>query len=212
MSGAQPPAKLCIGLTGGIGSGKSTVAALFKELGAAIIDSDVISHQLTLPGGCAITAISAEFGAEYIDASGAMDRPRMRQRVFSDPAAKRRLERILHPLIRTQMLAETTIHSTGTAPYLMLVVPLLFEADAYRELVQRVLVVDCAESTQVERCLQRGGLLEAEVNAIMAQQLPRAERLRRADDILHNDSDLDSLRTQVQTLHQDYLTSGQSSN
>lgn len=212
MSGAQPPAKLCIGLTGGIGSGKSTVASLFKELGAAIIDSDVISHRLTLPGGSAIAAISAEFGAEYIDASGAMDRPRMRQRVFSDPAAKRRLERILHPLIRTQMLAETTIHSTGTAPYLMLVVPLLFEADAYRELVQRVLVVDCAESTQVERCMQRGGLLEAEVSAIMAQQLPRAERLRRADDILHNDGDLDSLRTQVQTLHQDYLASGQSSN
>lgn len=137
----------------------------------------------------------------------------MRQRVFSDPAAKRRLEGILHPLIRSQILTEAASHdAAGAAPYLMLVVPLLFEANAYRELVQRVLVVDCAESTQVERSMRRSSLQEAEVNAIMAQQLPRAERLRRADDILHNHGDLDSLRAQVQTLHQDYLARGRGGN
>ncbi len=196
-----------IGLTGGIGSGKSTVAALFRGCGVTVIDSDVISHQLTQPGGGAIAAIRAAFGEDYIDASGALDRPLMRQLAFSDPAAKRRLEGILHPMIRAQMLAQTRAANTGhtgTSPYLLAVVPLLFEA-GYHQLVQRTLVIDCAEATQVARAMRRSGLGEQEVRAIMAQQIARAERLRRADDIIQNDGDMEALRQQVGLLHQRYL-------
>lgn len=201
----KPRKKLCVGLTGGIGSGKSTVAAMFKEYGTAVIDSDTISHQLTQPAGAAIPSIRAAFGDDCIDASGALDRARMRQLVFSDPAAKRRLEAILHPLIRTHMLAEAEQALSAHSPYLLLVVPLLLETANYRELVQRVLVVDCAEATQVARAMQRSGLNEEEVHAIMSQQITRAERLRQADDIIHNDADLDSVREQVQQLHQRYI-------
>lgn len=193
-----------IGLTGGIGSGKSTVAALFGECGATVIDSDAISHQLTRAGGDAIAAICAAFGDGYIDASGAMDRQRMRQLVFSDPASKQRLESILHPLIRAQMLAQAK--ASGASPYSLLVVPLLFETRNYRELVQRILVVDCAEAIQVVRAMRRSGLSEEEIRAIMAQQIARAERLRRADDVIQNDGDMQSLRQQVGQLHLRYLS------
>ncbi len=202
-----PRNKLSIGLTGGIGSGKSTVAALFKERGVTVIDSDVISHQLTQPAGAAIAAIRTAFGDGYIDASGVLDRPRMRQLVFSDPAAKQHLEGILHPLIRAQILAQAQAANTdhaSTSPYLLLVVPLLFEA-GYHELVQRTLVVDCTEATQVARAMRRSGLGEQEVRDIMAQQIARAERLRRADDIIQNDGDMEALRQQVERLHQRYL-------
>ncbi len=205
MNNDLPHTKLWIGLTGGIGSGKSTAAIMFRECGAATIDSDVISHQLSGPGGDAIPAIRAEFGTAYVNASGAMDRVRMRQLVFSDIASKQRLEAILHPLIRAQLLAEAMLQDAGDCPYLVLAVPLLLESGAYRKLVQRVLVVDCAESTQIARSMQRSDLQEAEVRAIMAHQLARTERLREADDILHNDSDLTDLKTQVLALHQDYL-------
>lgn len=195
--------KLAIGLTGGIGCGKSTVAALFAQCGAAVIDSDAISHQLTGPDGAAIAAIRAAFGDGYIDARGALERARMRQLAFSDAAARQLLEGILHPLIRTRMLAEA--QAAATAPYLLLVVPLLFEATGYRALVQRTLVVDCAEDTQIARAMQRSGLSEEEVRAIMAQQIARTERLRLTDDIIENDAGLDALRLQVQQLHQRYL-------
>jgi dephospho-CoA kinase len=193
-----------IGLTGGIGSGKSTVAALFAECGAVIIDSDVISHRLTQPGGGAITTISTIFGENYIDASGALDRALMRRLVFSDEAAKQRLEAILHPLIRAQMLTEAE-KSADTAPYFLLAIPLLFEIANYRELVQRTLAVDCAETTQIARTIKRSGLSEQEVRAIMAQQISRAERLQRADDIIQNDAELDALKLQVTRLHRLYL-------
>lgn len=196
--------RLHVGLTGGIGSGKSTVAALFKEHGAAVIDSDTISHQLTQPGGVAIAAIRAAFGDDYIDAGGALHRAHMRQLVFADVAAKRKLEGILHPLIRAQMLAQA--QAANTAPYLLLVVPLLFEKGDYRTLVQRTLMVDCAPATQVARAMRRSGLGEQEVRAIMAQQITRAERLERADDIIRNDGDLDALRLQVERLHRHYLS------
>ena len=191
-----------IGLTGGIGSGKSTVATLFADCGATVIDGDAISHRLTQPGGAAIVAIRAAFGDDYIAADGALDRARMRQRVFSDPAAKLQLEAILHPLIRTQMLAQV---GASTAPYLLLVVPLLFEAAGYLDLVQRTLVVDCAEALQVTRAMQRGGLDEQTVRAIMATQMPRAERLRRADEFIKNNGSPDDLRRQVEQLHRRYL-------
>ncbi len=191
-----------IGLTGGIGSGKSTVAALFADCGATVIDSDVISHRLTQSGGSAIAAIRAAFGDDYINTDGALDRARMRQRVFSDPAARLQLEAILHPLIRVQMLAQA---ETSTAPYLLLVVPLLFEAAGYLGLVQRTLVVDCTEVLQVARAMQRGGLDEQTVRAIMAAQILRAERLRRADEFIQNNGSPDDLRRQVEQLHRRYL-------
>ncbi len=191
-----------VGLTGGIGSGKSTVAALFADCGVTVIDSDAISHRLTQPGGSAIAAIRATFGDGYIDTDGALDRAHMRQRVFSDPAAKVQLEAILHPLIRTQMLAQA---ETSTAPYLLLVVPLLFEAAGYLGLVQRTLVVDCPEALQVARAMQRSGLDEQTVRAIMATQMPRTERLRRADEFIQNNGSQDDLRRQVEQLHRRYL-------
>ena len=192
-----------IGLTGGIGCGKSTVAALFRESGATVIDSDAISHQLTQPAGAAIEPIRTAFGADYIDASGALDRARMRHLIFSDAAAKQRLEGILHPLIRTQMLER--IRTGGTAPYFLLVVPLLFEARAYHELVQRTLVVDCDEAAQIARTMQRSGMSEPEVRAIIAQQMARTERLHLADDIIRNDAGMDTLRPQVEQLHLRYM-------
>ncbi len=191
-----------VGLTGGIGSGKSTVAALFAECGATIIDSDAISHRLTQPGGAAIAAIRAAFGDDYIDTDGALDRARMRQRVFSDPAARLQLEAILHPLIRAQMLAQA---AASTAPYLLLVVPLLFETAGYLSLVQRTLVVYCTEAQQVARAMQRSGLDEQTVRAIMTTQMPRAERLRRADDVIQNNGSPGDLRRQVEQLHRRYL-------
>jgi dephospho-CoA kinase len=193
-----------VGLTGGIGSGKSTVAGLFAECGVAVIDSDAISHNLTQPGGGAIEAIRTAFGDSYLSASGALDRARMRQLVFSDTPAKQRLEAILHPLIRAQMLAQAEA-AAEISPYLLLVIPLLFETANYRELVQRTLVADCAEASQVARAMQRSGLSEQEVRAIMAQQISRAERLRRADDTLQNDAGLDALSLQVAHLHQRYI-------
>lgn len=199
----MPPGKLSVGLTGGIGSGKSTVAEMFRECGAAVIDSDVISHRLTQPEGAAIPAIRNAFGSEHIDGNGALDRARMRQLVFADASAKRRLETILHPLIRDEMLAQARV---ATTPYLLLVVPLLLEAPGYAELVQRILVVDCPEQTQLERTMQRSGLNVNEVRAIMGQQLGRDERLRRADDVIRNEGDFEDLRLQVEHLHRQYLS------
>ncbi len=197
-----------VGLTGGIGSGKSTVASLFEECGVLVIDSDVISHQMTQSGGIAIAAIRTTFGDDYIDTSGALNRMLMRQLIFSNYAAKLKLEAILHPLIRARILAQVddaNINSTLASPYLLLVIPLLFETLNYRELVQRTLVVDCAETTQVARTMQRSGLDEQTVRTIMASQITRAERLRLADEIIQNDGDLDTLRQQIAKLHQHYL-------
>jgi dephospho-CoA kinase len=192
-----------VGLSGGIGSGKSTVAALFQEQGIAVIDSDAISHRLTGAGGAAIPGIREAFGPEYISEQGALDRARMRGLVFSDIAAKQKLEALVHPLIRAEMLeqAQAATHSA----YILLVVPLLFEAKNYRELVQRAVVVDCPEETQIARTMRRSGLTEGEVRAILAGQISRAERLKLADDVIRNDGSLDELRAQVVHLHRIYL-------
>ena len=193
-----------VGLTGGIGSGKSTVAALFQELGATVIDSDVISHQLTKGNGAAMAPIREAFGETMLDNTGGLDRARMRQLIFSDPAAKLRLEAILHPLIRTQLLEQARA-AADAAPYQMLVVPLLFEIPNYEAGVHRAVVVDCAEEIQMQRAIARSGLDEKTVRAIMASQVSRAERLRRADEIIHNEGNPDDLRPQVEQLHQRYL-------
>lgn len=191
--------KLCHGLTGGIGSGKSTVATLFSELGARIVDTDQIAHQLTQVGGEAITAIRNEFGDDFIDPTGAMDRTKVRQLVFSDATAKKRLESILHPMIRTrsQRLAEAPCD----APYTLVVVPLLFESGRYRDWLHQVIIVDCTESQQISRTMQRSKLSEIEVRAIMAQQISRAERLESADTVIRNNGTPDDLRLQVEELH-----------
>ncbi|MDP1636069.1 MAG: dephospho-CoA kinase [Gallionellaceae bacterium] len=198
---------LIIGLTGGIGCGKSTVASLFARYGAGIIDTDVISRQLTQRGGAAISAIRDAFGDGYIAEDGAMNRDKMRALVFSDAAARQRLEHILHPMILEQ--AEQQLRQLQAAPYSILVVPLLSEHSVFRRLVQRVLVVDCDERTQTERVIGRCNLSESEVRAIIASQISRAERLQLADDVIHNDAGLDSLAGQVAALHQRY---GQNNN
>jgi len=195
---------LIIGLTGGIGSGKSTVAALFAEHGAGIIDTDAIAHFLTQAGGEAIAAIRAAFGNDYLTYDGALDRAKMRALIFSDAAAKQRLERILHPLIFEQ--AKAQLSQLQDKPYILVVVPLLPESRTFRQLVQRVLVVDCDENTQIARVIGRSRLSEEEVRAIIARQAPRAERLRLADDVICNDAGLDSLAGQVAVLHERYST------
>ena len=202
MSSLIKPFK--VGLTGGIGSGKSTVATMFGEYGITVIDSDEISHQLTQPGGDAIEAIRAEFGDSYLATSGALDRGRMRQLVFADSMAKQRLEAILHPLIRLQMLAREAA-SSELSPYLLLAIPLLFESVNYLPLVQRTLVVDCAETIQIDRTIQRSGLTEQQVRAIMTAQISRAERLRWADDVIRNNADREALRLQVAHFHRLYI-------
>jgi dephospho-CoA kinase len=194
---------LCIGLTGGIGCGKSTVAGLFAEHGAAIIDTDTIAHHLTQAGGAAIPEIRKAFGKDYLTADDALDRAQMRGRVFSDMAAKQRLEKILHPLILEQ--AKAQLQLMRNEPYVIIVVPLLPESPAFRQLVQRILVVDCDASAQIERVMARSGMTAAEVRAIIAQQAPRTEQLQLADDVIHNDAGLPWLAEQVAILHGRYL-------
>lgn len=192
----------CVGLTGGIGSGKSAVSSRLGELGAAIVDTDAISHELTAAGGAAIGALRDRFGPEFIAADGGLDRTRMRDRVFREPAARKELETILHPLIRER--ARTAV-AAARAPYVVIVVPLLLETGAFRDLVHRVLVVDCPEDEQVRRAAARSAIAPAEVRRIMAAQLSRAERLARADDVIDNSGGLDALGPAVARLHERYL-------
>lgn len=191
-----------VGLTGGIGSGKSAAAAEFARLGAALVDTDAIAHELTQPGGAAIAELRRQFGAEFIDAAGAMNRARMRARAFSDPAAKARLERLLHPMIRAE---STRRIAASRAPYVVHVVPLLLESPDYRQRVQRVLVVDCPEALQIERVRQRSALAEDEIRRIIAAQAPREARVAAADDVIDNSGTLDALHKQVRELHRRYL-------
>lgn len=202
----QAQDRLCVGLTGGIGCGKSTVAKMFQERGALIIDADEIAHQLTQADGCAIDAIRAAFGDRYITPDGSLDRAKMRELIFSDGVAKHTLERLLHPLILDQ--AQRQIMQVPLAPYIVMVVPLLLESPAFLQLVQRILVVDCDESRQVERVMQRSKLSEAEVRTIMAQQAPRQQRLSAANDVIHNNGGFTSLTQQVEALHNVYFAAG----
>ena len=191
-----------VGLTGGIGSGKSRAADIFAELGAAVIDTDAISHELTRAGGAAMGPIERAFGAEYVQADGSLDRARMRGLVFSDPEARRTLEGILHPLIRAAVQERI---AAATAPYVMLVVPLLLETGSYKELLDRIVVVDCEESQQIARTMARSRLAEDEVKRIMSAQISRADRVRAADDVILNDSDINALRDRVAAVHRKYL-------
>jgi dephospho-CoA kinase len=194
--------RFSVGLTGGIGCGKSTVADLFAERGASLVDTDVLAHQLTAPGGAAMPALLHEFGAQFATPDGAMDRTRMRDLVFADPGARGRLEAILHPMIRA---ATTAAALAATGPYVIYVVPLLVESGNWRARVQRILAIDCKESTQVARVMARSHLPEAQVKAIMAAQATRQQRLDAADDVIDNDAGIDALLPQVDRLHALYL-------
>ncbi|MHB0917666.1 MAG: dephospho-CoA kinase [Thiobacillus sp.] len=191
-----------VGLTGGIGSGKSTVADCFAALGVPVIDTDVIARELTAPGGAALEAIRAAFGATVMQADGTLDRAVLRRRVFADSAARHQLEAILHPRIRQGVALKL---ATLTAPYALIVIPLLVETGDYRDVLNRVLVVDCPEAVQIARVMARSGLAHGEIKAILAAQAGRAERLAVADDIIVNTLSLEALRAEVAALHQRYL-------
>lgn len=198
-----------LGLTGGIGSGKSAVAALFRNLGIPVIDVDAIAHELTAPGGDAIPAIRKAFGDDLISQTGALDRIAMRQRVFSDADAKKHLETILHPMIgmESQRRCRAALDAgVAEIPYVILEIPLLIESGTYRSRVHRILVVDCNEETQISRVMQRSGLTREEVRRIMAAQATREQRCAVADDLIDNDGAQEHLLPQVHTLHQKYLS------
>jgi dephospho-CoA kinase len=194
--------RFVVGLTGGIGSGKSAAAEEFARLGASVVDTDVIARELTAAGGAALPQIKALFGEALLAPSGAMDRDAMRRRVFSDPAAKQALEALLHPMIRAE--GERRI-GAASGRYVVYVVPLLIEAGDYRGRVDRVLVVDAPESAQLARVRARSALPEAEVRAIVAQQASRAARRAAADDLIDNSGTLEQLLAQVRALHARYL-------
>jgi len=173
-----------IGLTGGIGSGKSTVAQFWVALGAHLIDTDALARALTLPGGAAIPLLRDQFGAEVLDTSGALDRERMRALAFADARAKRLLEEILHPLIGAEALR---LASESSSPAIVFDVPLLSETSAWRARCERIAVVDCSELTQIERVMQRSGWQAEQVRSVIAQQTPRATRRAIADAVIDND-------------------------
>ncbi|MGZ8289113.1 MAG: dephospho-CoA kinase [Telluria sp.] len=194
--------RFSVGLTGGIGCGKTTVSDMFAALGASIVDTDQIAHSMTAPHGAAMPAIVAEFGAGFEAPDGSLDRAKMRALVFSDSTARHRLEAILHPRIRDAAYAAASI---ATGPYVIFVVPLLIESGTWRERVSRVLAIDCAEEIQVARVVARNGMSEEQVRAIMATQVSRPVRLAAADDVVVNDGGLDDLRPQIARLHANYL-------
>ena len=191
-----------VGLTGGIGSGKSAAADLLAARGALVVDTDQIAHQLTAPGGAAMEPIREAFGNGVVAADGALNRPAMRALAFEDPDARKRLEAILHPMIRDESERQCR---AATAPYVILAVPLLIESGTYRARCDRIVVVDCPESLQVERVMSRSGIGRDEVLAIMAAQASRAERLAVADDVVLNDGERAKIDPQVRTIHQKYL-------
>lgn len=198
-------AYFAVGLTGGIGSGKSVVADLLAGAGAAVVDADALAHRVTAPGGAAIEPIRARFGAGVLAADGALDRAAMRRLAFGDPAAKRDLEAIVHPLVRAHALSEAATHAAHGAPYVVFAIPLLVESGDWSRRVDRVLVVDCPAAEQVRRVARRSGLERAQIESIIAQQASRPARLAAAHDVLFNGAGLDTLPPRVARLHLAYL-------
>jgi dephospho-CoA kinase len=196
--------KLVIGLTGGIGSGKSTVAEMFAKLGGNIIDTDVIAHQLTAAGQPALTTIAKLFGKGIMTTDGTLDRIKLRDLVFNNAIARKKLEEFLHPLIREQV--STALTRSNSSPYSMVVVPLLFETKAYQHIIQRSLVIDCPEQLQLQRALTRVTMNEPTIRAVMAAQFPRQQRLAKADDVIVNDGGYEKLKEKVEEMHEKYLS------
>jgi len=192
---------LKVGLTGGLGSGKTTVSQIFAELGIPIIDTDEISRELTASDGLAIAPIRAGFGNAVFRPDGTLDRAALRARILSDNVAKQQLEAIIHPLIRREVVRRLSALKTG---YVLIVIPLLLETGAYDDLLDRVLVVDCSEETQVSRALARGGWSETEIRQMIARQASREDRLGRSDDVINTECDLEDLGELVARLDQKY--------
>lgn len=177
-----------IGLTGGIGSGKSTVAHMLAGRGATLVDADAIARQVTAPGGAAVKAIASQFGDHVITAEGAMDRDMMRRLAFNDRAVKQRLEAIIHPLVRRETLRQSGQAAKGGGACIVFDIPLLVESGGWRQQVDHVLVVDCSEATQIARVMARNGWAQEAVEKIMAGQASRAQRLAAADSCIYNDA------------------------
>jgi dephospho-CoA kinase len=194
---------LIVGLTGGIGSGKSTVGQYFADLGIDVIDTDAIARMLTEPGGLAMNSIKNSFGETMIAADGSLNREKMRDLIFSDSNYKLALENILHPLILAETLRQVR---KALSPYIIIAIPLLFETNDYDKIIQRSLVVDCAEEQQLLRTMKRSKLPENQVKAIIATQIPRTSRLQKANDIIVNNLDIAYLKAQVAQLHKKYLS------
>ena len=201
-------ASLSVGLTGGVGSGKSTIAAMLLKRGAGLVDADAIAHQLTSPGGLAIDALRESFGPDAIAADGALDRARMRALVFSESAARKQLESLLHPMIRQVMRERAAELIAGGSLYAVFVVPLLIEGGNWHDYIDRILLIDCSEATQLARVCARTGIDESTARKIMASQATRPRRLAAADDVLLNEAPLSQIEPRVERLHQAYLRSG----
>lgn len=197
---------LKIGLTGGIGSGKTAASDHFARLGAAVIDTDLLSRELVEPGQPALQAITEAFGSDVLNSDGTLDRACLRDRVFAESSARQTLEEILHPRIRAAMLARA---QRANAPYVVFVIPLLFET-GQEQLVDRILLIDVPETIQRQRVAARDKLSDARITQILAAQSDRATRLRHADDIVVNDGDLAQLQDKIQQLHRKYLQQVQS--
>jgi dephospho-CoA kinase len=198
-------ATFSVGLTGGVGSGKSTVGEMLARRGAGIVDADAIAHELTQAGGAAIDAVRAAFGEAVIAADGSLDRSRMRARAFADPGDRARLEGILHPLIRATSNRRAGELAAAGRPYVVFVIPLLVESGDARGRFDRILVVDCSEATQIARARQRPGIDANVARAILAAQATRARRLEAADDVLFNEAPLDEIDARVEILHRRYV-------
>ena len=194
-----------IGLTGGIGSGKTAVSNLLGELGAGVIDTDLISHQITAPGGKAIPLIAKEFGDDFIDSQGALDRVKMRTLVFADPNARQALENITHPLIQQETAKQAFGLAKSGVPYLVFVVPLLIESGSWVKLIDYLIVVDCPEETQIQRVMHRSNMTRLDVENILKAQTSRNVRLAAANTVLENQGSLDELKSEVLSLHQQLL-------
>lgn len=187
-----------VGLTGGIGSGKSTVLEVLRQMGAATIDADAISRATTAAGGAAIPGIAQAFGADFITADGALDRERMRVHVYAHPQSRQTLEAIIHPLVGAESARQVEQATAGGARVIVFDIPLLVESGRWRAQVDRVLVVDCLPATQIARVAARSGLAPSQVEAIMAAQAPRGLRLQAADAVIFNEGlSLQQLQAQV---------------
>lgn len=197
-----------VGLTGGIGSGKNAVSDLLARLGAGIIDSDLIAHQITASGGSAIATIKKVFGPEFIDPNGALNRGQMRALVFEKPAARQLLEQITHPLIKEDLIKQAFIIAKTPVPYIVFVVPLLAESVFWQQQIDHLVVVDCPVETQIERVMHRNKLSRLEVENIIQAQASREHRLAIANTVIENQGTLEQLNTQVLQLHQKLLKIG----